>query len=66
MAVDVAITGEEAEEVTEETNAAAITIEEVEVEEMDEAASEDLNQYRMTLTNTVKGMVIEDTTRRSV
>ena len=40
--------------------------EEVEVEEMDEAALEDLNQYRMTLTNTVKGMAIEDTIRRSV
>jgi len=64
VAVDGVIAGEEAEEAAEETNAGATTIVEVAVEETDEAAKD--QNRRMTLTNTAKGMAIEDTIQTNV
>ena len=64
MVADAAILGEETEEAAEETNVAAITTEEVEVEEMVEVASEDQN-HRMTPTNIAKGTAVEDMIRRN-
>ena len=59
------ITEEKTKKAIEKINAAIITIKKIEIKKMNETVLKDLN-HRMTLTNIVKGMIIENTIQRSV